>query len=120
MHTVKDVRFLIRDGVGWSGYGAAGVMARCAEDCDRIAAYDRQLGRPCLNRFSGEPQGGPENEALAHKAAKQYRLAAWVCRRIREGREAFLAAEEAKAHEADRARIAALPRVNAWGRPIGG
>ena len=115
--TIEDAVFLIRDYVEWSGCNAHRSLARCAEDASRIAHYDESIPTERANLcFPKSRVGGPRLAASARKAERQYRLAAWVCRQIAEGRDAFDAAQAKATEEAEEARIAALPRVNCWGR----
>lgn len=116
--TIEDAVFLIRDWTRWSGCSAWRSMLRMADDAHKIAAYADARPSSHVNRFSGERDGGPENAAKARKAEKQYRLAAWVLKRIADGRDEHDARVAAETTAAEEARIAALPRVNCWGRPV--
>jgi hypothetical protein len=115
--TIEDAVFLIRDHVKWSGCSAHRLLAASTEDAARIARYDESIPVERANRCFLEARvGGPRLAAAARKAERQYRLAAWVLKRIWEGREAFDAAQAKATEDAEEARIAALPRVNCWGR----
>jgi hypothetical protein len=118
-HTIDDAVFLIRDWTRWSGCSAWKGIAGMADDAHKIAAYAEARPSSHVNRFSGERDGDPENAAKARKAEKQYRLAAWVLKRIYEGREEYDARVKAAEEAAEETRIAALPRVDSRGRPIG-
>jgi len=116
MRTIEDAVFLILDWTQASGCSAWRSFERMAEDAHRIAAYCDARPASHVNRFSGLHDAGPDNATKARKAEKQYRLAAWVLKRVWEGREAFDAAKKAADEAAEEARIAALPRRNCWGR----
>lgn len=114
--TIEDAAFLIRDWTSAYGCGTYRNLLHFADDAHRIAAYADARPSSHVNRFSGERDGGPENAAKARKAEKQYRLAAWVLKRIYDGREEHDARVAAETAAAEEKRIAALPRVNCWGR----
>jgi hypothetical protein len=116
MRLIEDAVFLIRDWTNWCGSGAWKHFESMADDARRCAAYDDS--HPEHRTSFGDLIGGAESAVRARKAEKQYRLAAWVLKRVDEGRDAFLAAKAKADAEAEEARIAALPRVNAWGRPL--
>jgi hypothetical protein len=103
VRTIEDCDLLIRDWVEWSGCSAWRTIVRMADDAHRIRAYD--LSHPEKRTLRGEVIGGPRNAALALRAERRYRLAAWVLRRIDEGREAFDDAKKVAEQEADYARI---------------
>jgi hypothetical protein len=114
--TIEDVVFLIKDWVDARGCDAAHMLEAMADDAHKIAAYAAARPASHVNRFSDQHDAGPAREAEARKAEKQYRLAAWVCRQIQAGRDAHDAKVAAETAAAEEARIAALPRVNCWGR----
>ena len=103
VRTIEDRDLLIRDWVEWSGCSAWRCMARMADDAHRIRAYD--LSHPEKRTVRGESIGGWDNATRALRAERRYRLAAWVLKRIYDGREAFDAAKKAADEAADYARI---------------
>jgi hypothetical protein len=114
--TVEDTVMLIRDWTDARGCGAYRMLAAMAADAAGIAHYDET--HPVKRTASGEIIGGQENARKAHKAARQYRLASWILRQVYEGREAHDARVAAEQAAAEERRIANLPRVDAWGRPV--
>jgi hypothetical protein len=92
------------------------LFKRDAEDALRCARYAEARPSSHVNQFSGEHDGGPEAAARCHKARRQYALCAWILRQVAEGRDAHDVRVAAEAEAAEEARIAALPRVNCWGR----
>lgn len=116
--TIEDARLIVLDGIRYHGCGSWKSCLRLADDAKRIAAYASYRTAAHVNRFSGEHDGGPENELKAKKAEKTYRLAAWVLKRIAEGRDEHDVKVKAEEAVKEEARIAALPRVNKYGRPL--
>ena len=116
--TIEDAVSIIRDWTDARGCDGWKLILSFAEDAHRIAAYADARSASHVNRFSGERDGGPENAAKARKAEKQYRLAAWVLKRIQEGRDEHDARKAAEDAAKEEVRIAALPRVDCWGRPV--
>lgn len=116
MRLIEDDVFLIRDWTNMCGSGAWKHFERMADDAHRCAAYDDM--HPEHRTMFGDLIGGAESAVRARKAERRYRLVAWVLKQVDEGRDAFLAAKAKADAEAEEARIAALPRVNCWGREI--
>jgi hypothetical protein len=109
VRTVEDAVFLIRDWTAWSGCGAWKCILRIAGDAARIAAYAEARTEYHVNSCSGERDGGSVNVANARKAERQYRLAAWVLRRIAEGRDEHDARVQAETEAVEYARIMTKP-----------
>lgn len=103
MRTVEDHLELIRAWVGErkqynrSLYGVARFFTERAGYCSAA-------------------RGGTEDVARARKAARRYRLAAWVLRRLAQGEAERDAAKAKTERMADEARIMALPRLAFRGR----
>jgi hypothetical protein len=103
VRTCEDCDILIREWTEERGSGAWRCMARMADDAHRILSYD--LSHPEKRTPSGELIGGPRLAAIARRAKRRYRLAAWVLRQIDEGRNEFNAAKKDADEAADYARI---------------
>ena len=116
--TIEDARLIVLDTIRLYGCDAWKSFIHLALDAKSIAEYASYRTASHVNRFSGEHDGGPENELKAKKAEKTYRLAAWVLKRIAEGRDEHDAKVKAEVAVKEEARIAALPRVNKYGRPL--
>jgi hypothetical protein len=102
VRTIEDCDILIREWTENSGCSAWRFLAACAQDAHRVYNYDSTHHE---HQSHGVLMGGPRLAKIARRAERRYRLAAWVLKRIYEGREAFDAAKKAADEAADYARI---------------